>query len=68
MKLGVTHGYSWCIKKIIKNKLVATRICEFGDYGKVVVMRILNSQNGWPRNKLNNKVVATRSGEFTIYE
>ena len=58
MKLGVNHGYSCCIKKIIKNKLFATR-SEFGNYGKVVVMRRLNSQSGWTRNKLNNKVVAT---------
>ena len=43
MKLGVNHGYNCCIKKIIKNKLVATS-CEFGNYGKVVVMRRLNSQ------------------------
>jgi hypothetical protein len=61
VKLGVNHEYSCCIKKIIKNKLVATRICEFGNYGKVVVMRRLNSQSGRPRNKLNNKVIATRS-------
>ena len=61
MKLGVNHGYSYFIKKIIKNKLVATRSCEFGSYGKVVVMGRLNSQNGWPRNKLNIELVATRS-------
>ena len=36
-------------------------ICEFGNYSKVVVMKRLNSQSGWPGNKLNNKVVATRS-------
>jgi hypothetical protein len=49
VKLMVTrnnHGYSCCIKKIIKNKLVATRSCEFGNYGKVVMMRRLNSQSG----------------------
>ena len=63
MKLIVNHGYSCWIEKIIKNKLVATRSCEFGNYGKVVVMRILNSQSGGPRNKLNNKVVAKRSCE-----
>ena len=61
MKLGVNHGYSCCIKKIIKNKLVAARSCEFGNYGKVVVMTRLNTQSGWPRTKLNNKVVPTRS-------
>ena len=55
----VNHGLSGCNKKTIKNKLVATRSCEFGNYGKVVVMKRLNSQSGWPRNKLNNKMVAT---------
>ena len=60
MKLGANHGYSCCIKKIIKIN-VATRSCGFVNYGKVVEMRRLNSQSGWPRNKLNNKVVVTRS-------
>jgi hypothetical protein len=38
--------YSCCIKKIIKNKLVATRSYEFGNYDKVAMMRRLNSQSG----------------------
>ena len=44
MKLGVNCGYSCCIKKITKNKLVEKISCEFGNYGKVDVMRRLNTQ------------------------
>ena len=34
MKLGLNHGLSGCIKKIIKNKLVATRSGEITKWTK----------------------------------
>ena len=36
MKLGVNHGLSCCNKKIIENKLVATKSGDFTICGKVV--------------------------------
>jgi hypothetical protein len=35
LKLGVNHGLSCCIKKIIKNNLVTTRSGEFNICSKV---------------------------------
>jgi hypothetical protein len=29
--------------------------------GKIILMRRVDSQSGWPRNKLNTKVVVKRS-------